>query len=69
MNTAESAPPAGWRQREVLSVPEAGAVLGLPQSTAYRCAAQGHIPTIRVGRRRLVPVARLVAMLEHPPAA
>lgn len=67
METAEALQPA-WRERDVLSVPEAGVVLGLPTSTAYRCAAQGQIPTIRVGRRLLVPVARLAAMLDRPPA-
>jgi excisionase family DNA binding protein len=52
----------------VITVEEAGRFLQLSRSAAYRAAARGDIPTIRVGRRLLVPTAKLLAMvgLEHP---
>ncbi len=46
-----------------MTVEEAGELLGLSRSSAYRGAARGEIPTIRVGRRLLVPTAKLLAML------
>ena len=55
------------RQRTTLSVPEAGAVLGLSRNTSYQAAERGDIPTIRIGRRMVVPVPRLLAMLEGNP--
>lgn len=44
-------------------VAQAGALLGISRRTAYRAAATGHIPTIRVGRRILVPTALIHRML------
>ena len=52
------------RGRTTLSVPEAGAVLGLSRNTAYQAAERGDIPTIRIGHRLVVPAPRLLAMLE-----
>ncbi len=40
-----------------MTVEQAGALLGISRRTAYRAAAAGHIPTIRLGRRILVPTA------------
>jgi hypothetical protein len=56
--------PVGWRQRAVISVPEAGAVLGLGRSASYAAARRGDIPTLTIGRLKLVPVARLRALLD-----
>jgi hypothetical protein len=47
----------------VLSVPEAGAILGLQRSAAYDAAKRGELPTITFGRKLLVPTGRLLAML------
>lgn len=47
----------------VISVEEAGKMLGLSRGSAYQAAAAGEIPTIRIGRRLLVPRARLEALL------
>ncbi len=44
--------------------PEAGQALGLSRASAYAAAERGDIPTIRVGRRLLVPTAALRRMLE-----
>ncbi len=46
-----------------LSVEQAGAMLGIPRATAYRAAAAGQLPTFRIGRRLLVPTARLLDLL------
>lgn len=49
--------------RPTVSVPEAGRLLGLGRDAAYDCARRGDIPTIRLGRRVVVPTPRLLAML------
>lgn len=46
-----------------LSVDEAGEMLGISRRSAYRAAARGEIPTLRLGRRLLVPTPRLLALL------
>ncbi len=57
-------PTLDWTRRPTLSVEEAGEVLGVSRDLAYRAAARGDIPVIRVGPKRLrVPTARLLAML------
>lgn len=45
------------------SVPEVAQRLGLARSTAYDAVGRGEIPTIRVGRRLLVPRVALERML------
>lgn len=45
------------------SITEAGAFLDRSAASAYRCAADGSIPTIQVGRTRRVPTPRLLAMV------
>lgn len=47
----------------VLTVEEAARMLGLARSTAYDCVARGEIPSIRMGRRILVPTAELRKLL------
>lgn len=52
-----------------MTVEEAGELLGLSRSSAYRAAARGELPTLRFGRRLIVPTRRLLALLgydEHP---
>lgn len=46
-----------------LSVPEAGLILGLSRPAAYAAAKRGEIPTLQLGRRRIVPTAHLLKML------
>ena len=48
---------------ETLTVPEAAAVLGIGRDLAYRAAARGELPTIRIGRRLVVPRAQLDRLL------
>ncbi len=46
-----------------LSVEKAADILGVSRSSAYRAANSGEIPTFRVGRRLLVPTAKLLVLL------
>jgi excisionase family DNA binding protein len=46
--------------------PEVGERLGLGKSATYRAAANGQIPTIRIGRRIVVPIPALRMLLERP---
>ena len=47
----------------VLDVPEAGRLLNLSRATAYMLANQGIIPTIRFGKRLVVPRKALEELL------
>lgn len=46
-----------------ISIPEAGKRIGIGRSSAYAAAAKGEIPTIRIGRRVLVPYDALLKKL------
>jgi excisionase family DNA binding protein len=48
----------------VLTVEQAGEVLGISRWTAYQAAKRGDFPTINIGRRILVPRDALSRMLE-----
>ena len=50
-------------ERLVLTVAEAGALLGVSRAFAYELVARGELPVIRLGRRILVPKAALLAMV------
>ena len=50
-------------KRATLTIDEAAEILGISRSAAYRAADTGEIPTIQIGRRRLVPRARLEELL------
>jgi excisionase family DNA binding protein len=63
MNTTIDAGPAAANERLVYSVAEAGALLGISRAFAYELVARGEIPVIRLGRRRLVPKAALIAFV------
>ena len=52
------------RGRTTVSVPEAGALLGLSKNTSYQAAKNGDIPVLKIGHRLVVPVPRLLALLE-----
>jgi hypothetical protein len=48
---------------ETTTVPLAGQILGVGITCAYKSAKAGDIPTIKIGRKLVVPVPRLRAML------
>jgi excisionase family DNA binding protein len=49
-----------------MTIEEAGELLGLSRSSAYRAAARGELPTLRFGRRLVVPTGRLLSLLGFP---
>jgi excisionase family DNA binding protein len=50
--------------RPTLSVEEAGALLGISRGAAYEGVRAGEIPSIRIGRRIVVPTAAVRRMLQ-----
>ena len=48
-----------------MTVPEAGAKLGLGRNSSYEAAARGEIPTIRLGKLLKVPTAAFNRMLDE----
>jgi excisionase family DNA binding protein len=49
--------------RAVLTVEEAGRLLGVSRGLAYEAVQRGEIPSVRIGRRILVPAAALRTLL------
>ena len=65
---------ADWRTQATISVERAGKVLGIARASAYTAARAGELPTVRIGRRLLVPVTALRRMLgelqdDHDPGS
>lgn len=50
-------------QPATCSVPEAGQALGISRQSAYQAARTGELPTVKIGRRLLVPRRALETML------
>jgi excisionase family DNA binding protein len=50
-------------QRLTLTIPETARRLGIGRNQGYEAARRGEIPTVRLGKRLVVPVAALEAML------
>ena len=50
-------------RRATLTIEEAASLLGIGRGTAYEAARTGDLETIRMGRRLLVPAARLLRVL------
>lgn len=53
--------------RLTLTVEEAAATLGISRASAYEAVRRGEIPSIRIGRRVLVPRVRLDRLLSAAP--
>ena len=53
-------------ERRTLTVTEAAEALGVSRNKAYDAARRGEIPTIKIGKRILVPVVALERMLQGP---
>lgn len=62
-NTISSATAETVQGRATISVREAGQVLGISEQSAYNAARRGDIPTLKLGRRLLVPTAKLLALV------
>ncbi len=52
-------------ERVTMTVEEAARLLGISRGLAYEMARQGRLPTLRLGRRLLVPRARLERLLSE----
>lgn len=50
-------------ERLTLTVDEAAALLRISRCSAYEAVRRGEIPSVRMGRRVLIPTARLLALL------
>lgn len=50
--------------RQTMTVEEAAAILGISRANAYECARTGELPSIRFGRRVLIPSAALSRLLQ-----
>lgn len=59
--------PPELQGRLTITVPEAGQLLGIGRDSAYAAAEHGDIPTLRLGRRLVVPVPKLLELVGlHP---
>jgi excisionase family DNA binding protein len=59
----EPTPESTKPERRVVTVNEAATMLRISRGAAYEAAKRREIPTIRIGRRLLVPLAALERML------
>ena len=50
-------------ERKTVTVEEAATILGVGRNKAYEAARSGEIPTIRIGKRLLVPQVALEQLL------
>jgi excisionase family DNA binding protein len=50
-------------ERKTYNIEEAGRLLGVGRDQAYEAAKSGQLPTIKIGKRLLVPKAALDRML------
>jgi excisionase family DNA binding protein len=50
--------------RLTYSVEEAALLLGVSRNSAYEAVRKGELPTVRLGRRILIPRSRLEALLD-----
>ena len=50
-----------------VSVEEAGAIVGVSRASAYEAVRSGSLPSLRIGRRVVVPLGRLADLLGEPP--
>jgi len=50
-------------ERLTLTIDEVASTLGISRSSAYECAKRGEIPTVRFGRRIVVPRRAVLALL------
>jgi excisionase family DNA binding protein len=53
------------QERRVLSIRETAQACGLSRATIYRLIEQKKLATLKVGARRLVPVAAIDALLDR----
>jgi len=52
-----------WQRRPTVPVDVAAEVLGISRASAFRAVHRGQLPSIRLGRRIVIPTAGLRALL------
>lgn len=52
-------------ERLAISVPEVARMLGISRNSAYNAVAQKSIPSVRIGKRIIVPLAALERLLSE----
>jgi hypothetical protein len=52
-----------WRNKSTVTIEEGAPFIGVSRGPAYAAARTGEIPTLRIGKRLLVPVAALRRLL------
>lgn len=57
--------PVVFGDRLLVSVPEAAKALGVSRTVLYDLISSGDLTTVRIGRRRLVPVATLMDFVRN----
>jgi excisionase family DNA binding protein len=53
--------------KPTLTVDEVSSIIGCSRSSAYEAVRRGELPSLRIGRRLLIPTARLREMLTGNP--
>jgi excisionase family DNA binding protein len=51
-------------ERRTCTIDEAAKILGICRNKAYQAARRGEIPTLRIGKRLLVPLAAFERLLQ-----
>jgi excisionase family DNA binding protein len=64
VGAADADDPSHDAHRLTVSVEEAGRLLGISRGAAYARAGDGSLPTVRLGKRLLVPKGALQKMLQ-----
>ena len=67
LNSRNLRQPIQPAERLVVRVAEAAALLGISRALGYELAAHGELPTLRLGRRIVVPKVALLALLDMAP--
>ena len=63
MNPKKSA--GGQVERMAVCVEEAAEMLGLGRSTVFELVKAGSLASVKVGKRRLIPIRELAALLDR----
>ena len=53
-------------EKRTCSVEEAAVIIGISRSKAYECIRDGTLPSLRFGRRIVVPVRARLYLLDAP---
>ena len=63
-NNSKALSPDELESRTIITIKEMSAILGIGRNTAYEAVKKGEIPSVKVGRRILVPSKALDKWLE-----